>query len=61
MPDSPPALSVANLAFASVEVYYRDNCETGTPSCPGDSFANVTGLHWGNLPYPAVSYKVVVR
>ncbi|MGP3938608.1 hypothetical protein [Streptomyces sp. 6N106] len=54
-----PALSVANFAFAEVKVYFRENCETGSPSEPGDLYSNVTGLHWGNLPYPAVSYRVV--
>ncbi|MEV5176573.1 hypothetical protein AB0L10_37085 [Streptomyces flaveolus] len=54
-----PANSVANFEFHSVEVYFRPDCETGTPNAPGDSWVNATGLHWGNMPYPAISYRVV--
>ncbi|MFF0305277.1 hypothetical protein ACFYTV_31790 [Streptomyces sp. NPDC004562] len=45
-----PALSVANFKYASVTVFFGEDCT--------QPYGNVTGLHQGNLPAPARSYYV---
>ncbi|CAM5275818.1 MULTISPECIES: hypothetical protein [Streptomyces] len=45
-----PALSVANFKYASVTVFFGEDCT--------QPYGNVTGLHQGNLPAPAKSYYV---
>ncbi|MFB8754469.1 hypothetical protein [Streptomyces nigra] len=45
-----PALSVANFKYASVTVFFGEDCT--------QAYGNVTGLHQGNLPAPVKSYYV---
>ncbi|EME98819.1 hypothetical protein H340_19518 [Streptomyces mobaraensis NBRC 13819 = DSM 40847] len=54
-----PALSAVNLTDADIQVYFNRDCRTGAPGRPGDLYDALGSLHWGNFPYPALSYRVV--
>ncbi|MFD5387990.1 hypothetical protein ACFWMG_24200 [Streptomyces sp. NPDC127074] len=56
------ARSYTNLtsvtASQDIEVYFRPNCQSGTPSEEGDLRFLTGTLNLGDFPYPAVSYRV---
>lgn len=54
-----PALSAVNFTAADIQVYFDRDCRTGLPGRPSDLSFGLGSLHWGNFPYPALSYKVV--
>ncbi|MCC2274051.1 hypothetical protein LKL35_01120 [Streptomyces sp. ET3-23] len=54
-----PARSAVNFTAANIQVYFNHDCRTGLPDRPSDLSFGLGSLHWGNFPYPALSYRVV--
>ncbi|MFD3483276.1 hypothetical protein [Streptomyces sp. NPDC058665] len=52
------ALSAVNLSDRNIEVFFRPECETGTPAAAGDISYVLGSLHTGSFPFPALSYRV---
>jgi len=53
-----PALSALNYAAVDVDVYYNPDCRTGEPGKTGDLYMALGSLHWAELSYPGLSYRV---
>jgi hypothetical protein len=53
-----PADSARNYSINDIEVFFNPNCQKGTPGSSSDIMYVLGSLHEGNLPYPAVSYRV---
>ncbi|MEV7239323.1 hypothetical protein AB0N06_37295 [Streptomyces sp. NPDC051020] len=45
-------------ASQDIDVYFRPNCQPGTPSEEGDIYFVTGTFNQGDFPYPAVSYRV---
>jgi hypothetical protein len=54
-----PARSAVNLTDHDLRIYFAADCQSGLPGQPGDLAFALPSLHWGNLPHPALSYRVV--
>ncbi|MEV4436928.1 hypothetical protein [Streptomyces sp. NPDC049585] len=54
-----PAASAVNFTTADINVYFNRDCRPGLPGHSGDVYFALGSLHWGNLSYPGLSYRVV--
>ncbi|MFJ5924681.1 hypothetical protein ACIQF6_18980 [Kitasatospora sp. NPDC092948] len=52
------ANSAVNFTAADVTVYFNADCRTGAPGRAGDLAYGLGSLHWANLPYAGLSYRV---